>query len=284
MPTIAICDPSWSTGSIIKDLQVVLPQQELKIWSWGTYLPETPTDTLLCLTLMTVARWPNTQTENAIHVCCHPHEVELPEVRAYAETRPNIFLGAVSYGALVATQKLFPNSFVHFLPATALKKRFNRAPRPGKRIAGFVGQSTSQNMQITGSAKRPEMFLEICNRYGFTPKFSNKDYAYDSIQQFYDSIDVLICCSTEEGGPLGPFEASMCGVPVLSTKVGLWGESEMGGYYSDISQLQPLIDSLPELANLQHAKVVDISMENLAPIWDSALTLVKARNHARNHS
>ena len=76
----------------------------------------------------------------------------------------------------------------------------------------------------------------------------------------------------------------MCGVPVLSTQVGLWGESEMGGYYSDISQLQPLIDSLPELANLQHAKVVDISMENLAPIWDSALTLVKARNHARNHS
>jgi len=284
MPTLAVCDPDWSTGSIVKDLQVVLPHQNLKMWSWSTYLQDTPSETLLCFTLTTAARWPSTRTENAIHICCHPHETELPEVLEYAQTRPNIFLGAVSYGALVATQKLFSGNYVHFLPATVLKKRFNRCSRPGKRIAGFVGVSTPQNMQVTGNAKRPELFLDICNRYGFTPKFSNKDYSYQSISEFYKSIDVLICCSTEEGGPLGPFEAAMCGVPVISTKVGLWGESGMGGYYSEISQLQPLVDSLPELASYQYAKVMRIGMEDLAPIWDSALTTVKARNHARNHS
>jgi predicted O-methyltransferase YrrM len=36
----------------------------------------------------------------------------------------------------------------------------------------------------------------------------------------FDGIDLFMCCSTSEGGPLGIFEAAASGLPVLTTKVG----------------------------------------------------------------
>lgn len=38
--------------------------------------------------------------------------------------------------------------------------------------------------------------------------------------KWYRNLDLFVCTSTSEGGPLTPFEAASCGVPVLSTDIG----------------------------------------------------------------
>lgn len=44
--------------------------------------------------------------------------------------------------------------------------------------------------------------------------------AYTAMPEFYQSLDVFLCASREEGGGLPILEAMACGVPVVSTPVG----------------------------------------------------------------
>jgi glycosyltransferase involved in cell wall biosynthesis len=43
----------------------------------------------------------------------------------------------------------------------------------------------------------------------------------DEMVNFYQNLDVYICTSRTEGGPHPLLEASSCGIPVISTKVGI---------------------------------------------------------------
>jgi glycosyltransferase involved in cell wall biosynthesis len=64
------------------------------------------------------------------------------------------------------------------------------------------------------------------------------------MQEFYDSIDLLICTSSTEGGPLGVFEAIACGVPVISTNVGLVKEVDSIHKFDTAQQACELIERL----------------------------------------
>lgn len=44
--------------------------------------------------------------------------------------------------------------------------------------------------------------------------------SHEQMPAYYNSIDVLICMSSQEGGPLPVLEAMSCEVPVISTNVG----------------------------------------------------------------
>ena len=82
---------------------------------------------------------------------------------------------------------------------------------PIRRIGIINGNSTHEYIKIKGLEK----FNEICRIGGFEPvsvtgKTSN----------LYENIDLYICCSVLEAGPLGIFEAASCGVPVMTTAVG----------------------------------------------------------------
>ena len=46
----------------------------------------------------------------------------------------------------------------------------------------------------------------------------------ESLRQFYSLLDVLLCVSDFEGGPLPPIEAAACGVPSVATPVGMLPE------------------------------------------------------------
>ena len=59
------------------------------------------------------------------------------------------------------------------------------------------------------------MFQEICKLLNAEPIF-----LIDRTTNIYDGIDLLICCSEFEAGPLGIFEAAACGIPVLTRPVG----------------------------------------------------------------
>lgn len=46
-------------------------------------------------------------------------------------------------------------------------------------------------------------------------------YSHQEMVNFYNSIDILICMSSSETGPLPVLESMACGVPVISTPVGM---------------------------------------------------------------
>ena len=61
---------------------------------------------------------------------------------------------------------------------------------------------------------------------------------YSNMPDYYNSIDIYICASSSEGFSLSVLEASACGVPILSTRVG--GNEDLivdriNGYYIDRS-------------------------------------------------
>lgn len=78
---------------------------------------------------------------------------------------------------------------------------------------GYIGSPHAHH------TKNHDMFKSICDSVG-----ANAVYIYDKhfteYSNLYKGIDMLICTSFFEAGPLGVFEASACGVPVLSTPVG----------------------------------------------------------------
>jgi len=60
-----------------------------------------------------------------------------------------------------------------------------------------------------------EKFREICKLGNFEPVC-----IMGKSEKLYENIDLFICCSELDAGPLGIFEAASCGVPVLTTAVG----------------------------------------------------------------
>jgi hypothetical protein len=61
-----------------------------------------------------------------------------------------------------------------------------------------------------------ELFEDVCKIGGFEAVYVR----HKTADCMFDGIDILICCSKLEGGPLGIFEAASSGLPVLTTKVG----------------------------------------------------------------
>ena len=83
--------------------------------------------------------------------------------------------------------------------------------------AGFIGNFETSEAHI--SVKRPGTFAEICARSKLNPKYIYNQPS-DLGPLLYKDLDVLICCSTYESGPLGVFEAAALGIPVLTPAVG----------------------------------------------------------------
>lgn len=58
----------------------------------------------------------------------------------------------------------------------------------------------------------------FCDRsHGWTP--------FEEMPQYYRSIDIFTCASTNEGTPNTVLEAMACGLPIVSTRVGIVGEA-----------------------------------------------------------
>ena len=83
---------------------------------------------------------------------------------------------------------------------------------PIKRI-GMINSNATLEEYI--KIKGIEKFKEICRLGDFEPVC-----IMDKSEKLYENIDLLICCSVLEAGPLGIFEAASCGVPVMTTAVG----------------------------------------------------------------
>ncbi|PKL89863.1 MAG: hypothetical protein CVV23_03305 [Ignavibacteriae bacterium HGW-Ignavibacteriae-2] len=89
------------------------------------------------------------------------------------------------------------------------------------------------------------------------------------MRKFYNSLDIYICASRTEGTPRPVIEAAACGVPVISTDVGIVPELIDDGYNGFIvdrnydaikSRIQQIVDNkeqLPEMGKRIRKKMED---------------------------
>ena len=86
------------------------------------------------------------------------------------------------------------------------------------RRLGFVGLlHMDSNHPDYNVVKRPQMFLDLLEAM---PWLEGVEIWGRDTNALYTDVDLVVCTSSVEGGPLGILEAAASGVPVLSTRVG----------------------------------------------------------------
>jgi len=110
----------------------------------------------------------------------------------------------------------------HGVDATAfVPARMKVHSLKGKLVLGWAGSRTNHpnkrgldDLLIPAVQGLPGVFLRLAAR-------EETWRTQDEMVKFYQSLDACICTSRVEGGPHSLLEASACGVPVISTRVGL---------------------------------------------------------------
>lgn len=248
--TLLIVDANWSTGSIAKDLQAISKTRHIDYLDWSKYIEPitlneiiSEYDSVVSFCLSSPHGWAPLAQHGV--VCCGKIEVDWIKNK---QLLGNCF-SAVSYETYSELTKLSTKP-VYYTPASARITRFKpRKDASPIKTLGWCGVPASAQNFGGIDAKRYSMFEEIVAQTGLQYKVSMQNYNYDTMQEFYDSIDLLVCTSSTEGGPLGVFEAIACGVPVISTDVGLVKECKSIHKFETVQQACDLIDRLksPEL-------------------------------------
>lgn len=97
----------------------------------------------------------------------------------------------------------------------------------------------------------------------------NKGYIpHNEMVNYYSKIDILVCMSKTEGTPNPVLEAMACGVPIISTDVGIipqvFGKKQKEFILEDLS-IESLINSILKLYNNRNI-LWELSEENLKQI------------------
>ena len=121
----------------------------------------------------------------------------------------------------------------------------------GKLRIGYVGtfrkdKQFNKIMKPLMSDLKHNISFNIAGKAG-------KKMLYPSMPQFYNSIDLLLCTSNYEGGPLPPIEAAFCGRPTLTTKVGFMEDcfGDFDVFFENLEDLQEKILNI-----IHHRKVL----------------------------
>ena len=123
---------------------------------------------------------------------------------------------------------------------TAFREKHNRTEI--KRL-GFVCREKQYINDEYNSVKRPEMFEEICKKMNLEPVYIQGRKNTDTM---YDDVDLLICTSKYETGPLGCMEAASSGVPFISTPVGNIRNLENAKFFETVDEACELITQISE--------------------------------------
>lgn len=102
---------------------------------------------------------------------------------------------------------------------------------------------------------------------------------HERMPDYYSKIDVLVCTSKIEGTPNPVLEAMACGVPVVSTDVGVvpqvFGELQKSFILEERS-IRALADAIVRLIS-EPSLLTELSRENLLSIqrWDWSIQAEK---------
>ena len=95
------------------------------------------------------------------------------------------------------------------------------ASPPGELVLGWCGSTTNHPGK---RGIREYIVPALQGLSGVTFKVADRETKWRSQEEmvpFYQGLDAYICASRTEGGPHPILEASACGVPVISTRVGI---------------------------------------------------------------
>lgn len=107
--------------------------------------------------------------------------------------------------------------------------------------------------------------------YNIELKLADRNIKYTPIEEmkdFYNSIDLYVCTSKEEGGPNTILESMCCGIPIISTNVGFVEEvlgEKQSQYIIQERSIENVKNKIKELMNNKD-KFKELSKENLTEI------------------
>lgn len=106
-------------------------------------------------------------------------------------------------------------------------ERFN-IDKQSKLVIGWVGNSAwgkdGEDTKGVNTILKPAINELISEGYNIEMNFADKQIEmmpHDEMNEYYSKIDVYICTSTIEGTPNPVLESMACGVPIISTNVGI---------------------------------------------------------------
>lgn len=158
-----------------------------------------------------------------------------------------------------------------------LKRLKNK--KNGSLIMGWVGNSEwskeKGDMKGVNTILKPAI-KELQNKgYYIVENFADKKIRmipHDKMCEYYSEIDILVCSSEIEGTPNPILEAMACGVPVISTNVGIVPEvfgKLQKKFILEERSIQCLKEKIIEIIN-NPKLLIELSNENLKSIkkWD----------------
>lgn len=156
--------------------------------------------------------------------------------------------------------------------------RFNNIKSRTIKI-GWVGNSEwaadKEDFKGVNTILKPAI-KELQNEgYNIEPYFADrkeKMIPHDKMVEYYSKIDVLVCSSKIEGTPNPVLEAMACGVPVISTYVGIVPQAlgaKQKGYILKTRDKDTMKELISKFVN-NIDSIKDLSDENLKQIkgWD----------------
>lgn len=177
-------------------------------------------------------------------------------------------------------------------------------PEPGvkkskKLIVGWTGSLTNH----PGKRGFHEFIRPICNELADVElKVQAKEDNFitddNRMRRFYNSLDLYICASRSEGTPRPVIEAAACGVPIISTDVGIVPElinHNINGWIvkrnyaaikAGLEQALRSRDQLPEMGKALRTKMErEFNWKKLIFQWtdffDFALELITLKSHGQ---
>ncbi|WP_242355951.1 glycosyltransferase [Hungatella effluvii] len=150
-------------------------------------------------------------------------------------------------------------------------------PQSRKYNIGWVGNSKWEVMDLKGINTIIRPAIKILRTQGYNVELVTSDQQdmpipFENMPDYYAMIDIYVCASLHEGTPNPVLEAMACGVPVVSTDVGLVSElfgNQQSNYILKERSVKCLVETLKLLLD-KPERLSILSKENLNSIlsWD----------------